>query len=400
MSQFTNNANQRTEDLTKFMIGLINGEKGAQLVKDYNMMTENYIPSDLLGGFDYLFDHNYDIEQIKTASNKLINILYKTLESYPAIDLKEHSFLYYLKVDNDKAVAVLDSMKEDIKKLNKNYSDDLLESIKKGFEALLPFMNHYTLKENVLFSLLEQKWEHSQCVKLMWSFHDDIRNNIKRTIELLSPETFDLKEFNVVSSKVYFNMKTIIFREEKVLFPIILETIEDTDLHKMLVNSKEIGYGYINDKDIIVDEKSELWADNGIINLSTGRVTTKEMEEIFNHLPVDMTFVDADNTVKFFSSPKHRIFPRTKSIIGRKVQNCHPPESVHVVDQIVEAFRSGEKDEANFWIQMGPKFVLIRYFAVRDAEGLFMGTLEVSQEISELRSLEGERRLLDWGDAE
>ena len=398
MSKFTQHAEKRTEALSKFMVGLINGEKGAQLVKDYNMMTENYIPSDLLGAFDYLFDHNYDIEQIKIASNKLINILYKTLESYPAIDIKEHSFLHYLKVDNDKAVAVLDSMKDDIKKLNKDFSTDLLASIKKGFEALLPFMNHYTLKENVLFPLLEQKWEHSQCVKLMWSFHDDIRNNIKRTIELLNPDNFDLKEFNVVSSKVYFNMKTIIFREEKVLFPIILETIDEDDLHKMLVNSKEIGYGYINDKDIVVEEASELWADNGIINLSTGRVTTKEMEEIFNHLPVDMTFVDADNTVKFFSSPKHRIFPRTKSIIGRKVQNCHPPESVHVVDQIVEAFRSGKKDEANFWIQMGPKFVMIRYFAVRDADGLFMGTLEVSQEISELRSLEGERRLLDWGD--
>ncbi len=396
MSKFTQHAEKRTEDLSKFMVGLINGEKGAQLVKDYNMMTENYIPSDLLGAFDFLFDHNYDIEQIKMASNKLINILYKTLESYPAIDLKEHSFLQYLKLDNDKAVEVLDSMKDDIKKLNKNYSEDLLKSIKAGFEALLPFMNHYTLKENVLFSLLEQKWEYSQCVKLMWSFHDDIRNNIKRTIELLSPESFNLKEFNVVSSKVYFNMKTIIFREERVLFPVIMETIEEKDLQKMLVNSKEIGYGYINDKDIIVEEESELWADNGIINLSTGRVTTKEMEEIFNHLPVDMTFVDADNTVKFFSSPKHRIFPRTKSIIGRKVQNCHPPESVHVVDQIVEAFRSGKKDEANFWIQMGPKFVLIRYFAVRDAEGLFMGTLEVSQEISELRSLEGEHRLLDW----
>ena len=120
------------------------------------------------------------------------------------------------------------------------------------------------------------------------------------------------------------------------------------------------------------------------------------MEAIFNHLPVDITFVDADNTVKYYSSPKHRIFPRTKAIIGRKVQNCHPPESVGVVERIVEAFRSGEKDEANFWIQMGPKFVLIRYFAVRDEQGTFMGTLEVSQEISELRALEGERRLLDW----
>jgi len=396
MSQFTNNAEQRSQDLIKFMKGLINGEKGAQLVKDYNMMTENYIPSDLLGVFDYLFDHNYEIEQIKIASNKLINILYKTLESYPAIDLKEHGFLYYLKMDNQKAVEILDSMKEDIKQLNKAYSDQLLVNIKKGFEALLPFMNHYTLKENVLFPLIELKWENSQCVKLMWSFHDDIRNNIKRTIELLNPKDFDLKEFNVVSSKVYFNMKTIIFREERILFPVIMETIDDEDLHQMLINSKEIGYGYINERDIIVEEQAELWAEDGIVNLSTGRVTTKELEAIFNHLPVDMTFVDADNTVKFFSSPKHRIFPRTKSIIGRKVQNCHPPESVHVVDQIVEAFRNGEKDEANFWIQMGPKFVLIRYFAVRDDEGLFMGTLEVSQEISELRSLEGERRLLDW----
>ena len=121
MSQFTNNADQRTQDLTKFMLGLINGEKGAQLVKDYNMMTENYIPSDLLGSFDFLFDHKHDIEQIKGASNKLINILYKTLESYPAAKLKKHSFLDYLKQDNDKAKEVLASMKEDIKHLNKNF---------------------------------------------------------------------------------------------------------------------------------------------------------------------------------------------------------------------------------------------------------------------------------------
>jgi DUF438 domain-containing protein len=396
MSKFTNKAAQREEDIRRFMTGLIEGEKGAELVRKYNMITENYIPSDILPAFDYLFARGYDIEQIKVASNKLINILYKTLDSYPAIELKEHSFLHYLKLDNDKVKEVLNSMKDDIKKLNKEFSEDLFAPIRAGFERLLPFMNHYTLKENVLFPVLERKWEHSDCLKLMWSFHDDIRNNIKRTIELLSPDTFDLKEFNVISSKVYFNMLTIIFREERVLFPIILETIDEEDLHNMLLDSKEIGFGYISSKDIVVDESNDLWAESGQIHLSTGQVTPKEMEAIFNHLPVDITFVDADNTVKYYSSPKHRIFPRTKSIIGRKVQNCHPPESVHVVDRIVEAFRSGKKDEANFWIQMGPKFVLIRYFAVRDEQGKFLGTLEVSQEVSEIRSLEGERRLLDW----
>ncbi len=396
MSRFTNKAAQREEDITRFMQGLIEGEKGAELVRKYNMITENYIPSDILPAFDYLFDKDYDIEDIKVASNKLINILYKTLESYPAVELKEQTFLYYLKLDNDKVKEVLNGIKPHIKELNKNFDTNLFQPIKKGFENLLPFMNHYTLKENVLFPVLEKKWEHSQCLKLMWSFHDDIRNNVKRTIELLNPENFDLKEFNVISSKVYFNMLTIIFREERILFPIIAETIDEDELQAMLIDSREIGFGYITAEELKMPEKSDLWAENGLINLSTGQVTPKEMEAIFNHLPVDITFVDADNTVKYYSSPKHRIFPRTKAIIGRKVQNCHPPESVGVVERIVEAFRSGEKDEANFWIQMGPKFVLIRYFAVRDEQGTFMGTLEVSQEISELRALEGERRLLDW----
>ena len=396
MSRFTNKAAQREEDITRFMQGLIEGEKGAELVRKYNMITENYIPSDILPAFDYLFDKEYDIEDIKVASNKLINILYKTLESYPAVELKEQTFLYYLKLDNDKVKEVLNGIKPHIKELNKNFDTNLFQPIKKGFENLLPFMNHYTLKENVLFPVLEKKWEHSQCLKLMWSFHDDIRNNVKRTIELLNPENFDLKEFNVISSKVYFNMLTIIFREERILFPIIAETIDEDELQAMLIDSREIGFGYITAEELKMPEKSDLWAENGLINLSTGQVTPKEMEAIFNHLPVDITFVDADNTVKYYSSPKHRIFPRTKAIIGRKVQNCHPPESVGVVERIVEAFRSGEKDEANFWIQMGPKFVLIRYFAVRDEQGTFMGTLEVSQEISELRALEGERRLLDW----
>jgi len=111
---------------------------------------------------------------------------------------------------------------------------------------------------------------------------------------------------------------------------------------------------------------------------------------------VDITYVDENDTVRFYSNPPHRIFARTPAIIGRKVQFCHPPESVHVVEQIVNSFRSGEKSVASFWIHMGPKFVLIQYFAVRDAEGNYRGTLEVSQEISEIQKLEGDRRLLDW----
>ena len=117
---------------------------------------------------------------------------------------------------------------------------------------------------------------------------------------------------------------------------------------------------------------------------------------MFNHLPVDITFVDENNKVKYFSTPPKRIFPRTTSIIGRDVNNCHPPESVHVVEQIVEAFRDGTKDKASFWIKMMGDYILIQYFAIRDEEGNYRGVVEVSQEISEIKSLEGEQRLLDW----
>ena len=117
---------------------------------------------------------------------------------------------------------------------------------------------------------------------------------------------------------------------------------------------------------------------------------------MFNHLPVDITFVDENNKVKYFSTPKKRIFPRTKSVIGRDVHNCHPPESVHIVEQIVESFKSGKKDVASFWINMKGELLLIQYFAVRDENGNYKGVMEVSQEISEIRNLQGENRLLDW----
>lgn len=133
-----------------------------------------------------------------------------------------------------------------------------------------------------------------------------------------------------------------------------------------------------------------------ISRLATGELTLEQIDLVFSHLPVDITFVDENNRVKYFSLPKHRIFPRTTGIINRRVQDCHPHESVEIVNKIVDSFRSGEKDEASFWIRMGEKFVLIRYFAVRDKEGNYRGVLEVSQEISGIQGITGERRLLDW----
>ena len=229
----------------------------------------------------------------------------------------------------------------------------------------------------------------------MWSIHDDIRENIKTVKEQLSANDIDIKYFNRCVGDIFFNMLAIKFREERILFPQILDSISEEQLAKMNQQGFEIGYPYIQPKKAETQEQENELKD-GLINLGTGEVSIEQIKLIFNHLPVDITYVDESGKVRYFSTPKKRIFPRTTAIIGREVNNCHPPESVHVVMQIVNAFKTGEKDKASFWIKMKGEFVLIQYFAVRDANGTYKGVLEVSQEIGEIKSLEGEKRLLDW----
>jgi len=139
-------------------------------------------------------------------------------------------------------------------------------------------------------------------------------------------------------------------------------------------------------------------ATNERLQFETGSLSKVEIESILNTLPVDITFVDRDDTVKYFSQGKKRIFTRTKAIIGRKVQLCHPQKSVHIVNRILEAFKTGKKDVAEFWIQKNNRIIYIRYFAVKDKDGKYLGTLEVTQDITDIKKIEGERRLLNWKD--
>lgn len=395
MSKFSNTAEKRVNDLTMYMLGVMKGEKGGELVKKYGIITENYIPQDILSTFDVLFEQNVNIEDMKTVSNKLFNILYKTLSNYPAIKAQKSSFINLLEQDNAIILQKLKDSRKYIKELNVKYNVNAVKELILTFKEFEKFTLHYTVKENILFPILEQKWEQHQCVKLMWSFHDDIRRNIKKTLELLEAKNFDLTAFNKISSVVFFNINTIIFREEKVLFPIMLETIKHEVLENMLEQTVELGLPFVEVEATKKKIQSVVNKDD-VIKFATGEVSVQQIEMIFNHLPVDITYVDENDTVRFFSDPVHRIFPRTASIVGRKLQNCHPPESVHIVDKIVESFKSGEKNVASFWLHLGPKYVLIQYFAVRNKNNEYKGVLEVSQEISEIQKIEGDRKLLDW----
>jgi DUF438 domain-containing protein len=192
----------------------------------------------------------------------------------------------------------------------------------------------------------------------------------------------------------------MIMKEEEILLPMTLDKLTEADWYEIYRQTNEIGY-CLYDPDVTwkpqgVETIEATSAEEGNISLPSGQFTSEELLAILNTLPVDITFVDRNDKVKYFSQGQERIFDRNRAILGRDVRMCHPPSSVHIVDQIVGDFRSGKADSAPFWIQMGGKFIHIEYFALRNEKGEYLGTLEMSQDLTEKRKISGDQRLLSY----
>jgi PAS domain S-box-containing protein len=229
----------------------------------------------------------------------------------------------------------------------------------------------------------------------MWSFHDDFRRSIKVLSSILEGENTDMSLLSRELGKLFFVVLPIIFREEQIVYPVALNAIPEDNWADMMEQSVDIGWCYIKPPASGKSIKEKVVAGE-LVDLKTGLLSAEQITLLINNLPVDITFVDENDEVVFFSSGRHRIFPRSKAIIGRKVQNCHPPDSVHIVNEIVDSFKKGIKNEAEFWINKKGNFIHIRYFVLRNEQNKYKGVIEVSQDVTSIRSLEGERRLLDW----
>lgn len=261
---------------------------------------------------------------------------------------------------------------------------------------------HYSKKENLLFPYLE-KYNITAPPKVMWGVDDDIRDEIKKVISLIKDES-DNKMVAHRIIELANKINEMIYKEESILIPMALETLSEDEWERIANDSDEIGYSYITpdkswkpvNKNVEqeIKAKGEKTVDEGYVEFDTGFMTPEEINALLNTLPVDITFVGKDDTVKYFDQGKDRIFARPKSVIGRNVENCHPPASVHIVEKIVDDFKSGKKDHEDFWIKMGEKFVYIRYFAVRNTQGEYLGTMEVTQDIKPIQDITGEKRLL------
>lgn len=405
MSEYINNSEQRLKDLLAFTLGIMNGEDGKMLIEKYKDAIENITPNDMLKLEDKQMQMGLSPDQIKSDIEKIINVFFKSLDSYQWKKPDDGSFLFYLMLENEAFTFKLNQVKKSLKKYK---GCEELEFIKLKSE-LLPYFkkfqefdSHYVKKENILFPYLEEFWDSYRPLKVMWSLHDDIRKCLKELISMLESDKTEWQDFNKILGKYYSLVFRMIQKENIIIFPVATETVNNDTWLQMHIQSFEYPFPFIEAPEKPTDIKQKSIsketniAETGNIVSETGNLSVEQVLLAFNHLPVDITIVDENDKVVFFNKAKDRFFPRSPAIVGRAVQNCHPPESVHIVEKIVEEFRAGEKNKADFWIQMKGKFILIQYFALRDETSNYKGVIEVSQDVTEIRKLEGEKRLLDW----
>ena len=286
--------------------------------------------------------------------------------------------------------------------------DGLLLAWRQALNDLMDIDKHYQRKEHALFSCLERHGIFGPS-KVMWAKDDEVRALLKELSLALRQPHATAGEWKPVAAHVaepaLQAVEEMIFKEEQILLPLALQTLTEEEWGEIWSVSPQYGWCLVEPREgyrpprAVTPEGTVQVPGGKPIMLPTGNLTLEQLLGIFSTLPVDLTFVDANDRVAYFSEGPDRIFSRSKAIIGRKVQHCHPPRSVEVVDRILDDFRAGRQDVAEFWINFHGRFVHIRYFAVRDAGRTYLGTLEVTQDITRIRALEGERRLLQYGAA-
>ncbi|ADU28620.1 DUF438 domain-containing protein [Evansella cellulosilytica] len=282
-------------------------------------------------------------------------------------------------------------------RFEKDQSEENIKKLIDDLSELLDIDKHYSRKENLLFPFLE-KYGIFGPTKVMWGVDDRIRAAIKKARMELVNGDLNTKEIVESLNYIIYEVTEMIYKEENILFPMSLQTLTEDEWIKIANESDIIGYTFAEPAGVWKPERAgvdgNVHSGEGYIKLETGILTVDQLENMMNHLPVDITYIDKDDFVRYFSHGKERIFHRTKSVIGRTVQNCHPPQSAHIVNELLDDFKSGKKDSEDFWIKFRDKYVLIRYFAVKDKDGNYAGTLEFTQNIGPIQEITGEKRLM------
>jgi len=313
------------------------------------------------------------------------------------------------KKENRELLKLIQTMGRFYEKVKQPEEVDLetyILQLKAFFNNLMDVEKHYLRKENLLFPYLE-KYNITGPPKVMWGKHDETRELLKVAREGLDVKGgMDLVELETLVELVLKPasgaVSDMVMKEEEILFPMCMDKLSDEEWYQISQESPEIGY-CLYDPEIEwkpegVEPSPVARTMEGSVQLPTGKLSIPELIAFFGTMPVELTFVDSQDKVRFFSHGKKPIFNRNRAVIGRDVRLCHPPKSVHVVEQVISDFKSGKEERASFWLEMKGIFVHIEYHALRDEFNKYLGTLEVVQDITELRKIEGEQRLLSYTD--
>jgi len=407
---------RRPFELAEILRKLLKAPLSAQDIEKTRGAIDSATAQDAAMAIDALIAEGTALPLLEAAVAKFINLLGSALGRREFVP--EDPFLGSLVAENAEIRKALDSLRGPLAAINRapreaGTAAELLAAIREGLGRLGPIGIHYHKKENILFPVFEKKYTHWRCVSLMWSLHDRVREEMT-LVERIAREgaALDLASLNAATGRLFFAAFAIVFREERILFPLVSTILSREERFDLYRESRAMGFAFLDRAEIAVLE-AEAEAEDfthslpspapvGLegggregprLPLDAGGLGLPVLDALLKALPVDLTFVDADDRVAWFSNGPQRIFPRSPSIIGREVRNCHPASSVDRVMDIIESFRSGSRDREEFWIVHRGRFVYIRYVALRDASGAYLGTLESSQDLTDQRGLEGEKRL-------
>lgn len=407
MSEYINNSEKRKELLKHMLLQLHRGE-APELVKGRLKAILPSIPyNEVVEVEQQLIAEGVPVEEILQLCDVHTQVLEDSIDVSMAREIPAGHPVDIFKQENralEKEIASLKSLISTIEGGSSTNWEAIVLQIRATLNNLSDVEKHYLKKEHLLFPFME-KHGLTGPPKVMWGKHDEARSLLKTAREALRVEgKIDRDELSVLAEvavkPVIVAIEEMIMKEEEILFPMCMDTLDEGEWYEIYRQIPEIGYCLYDPQvewkpeGMVVENNNDIRSNH--IMFSTGSLRVDELEAILSTLPIDITFVDRDDKVRFFSNSADRIFPRTRAVLARDVRLCHPPGSVHVVEQILSDFKSGRQNSAAFWINFQGRFVYIEYFAVRDSEGRYLGTLEFTQDATKIRSLQGERRILSY----
>lgn len=399
---------RKRKDLLKHMILQLHKGEAPAIVKNRVAELLSSIPYDEVVAVEQeLIAEGLPMEEVLKFCDIHQMVLEGRIDTGGSRDVPDGHPVDTFKKENRELEKVITDIEKLFVQIKQDRNVDVREWLLKVhacLNSLSDVNKHYLRKEYLVFPFLE-KYEITGPPKVMWGKHDEIRELLKAAIEAVSvKEPMSADEASSITDLVLVpavkGIADMITKEEEILFPMCLDKLTEEDWYSVYQQTGEFGYTLYDPvtewKPDIAGAGEVIYNKGSNIHLTTGSFNLNELETLFKTLPIDITFVDENDKVKFFSLGPDRIFPRNRAIIGRDVRMCHPPSSVHIVERILDDFRSNRHSSAAFWINMHGRFIYIEYFALRDKENKYLGTIEFTQDLTELRKLQGEQRLLSY----